>query len=90
MGFYCSLQVSQGIKYQVPVIQTRNSLQLFLKPFLSAGESAGFDFLGNKTDFSKWLNPIATKKAAAASHGVSIPFSAGENCISRPDESYLP
>lgn len=89
MGFYCSSQVNQGINYRLPVIQTWNSVQLFLKPFLSAGESAGFDFLGSKIDFSKWLYPIATKKAAAVSHGVSILLSAGKNCISQLDESYL-
>lgn len=68
----------------------KNSLQLFLKPFLSVGERAGFDFLGSKIDFSKWLNSIATNKVAVASHGVSIPLSAGENCIPQPGKSYLP
>lgn len=89
MDFYCSSQVNQGIKYQILVTQTRNSLQLFLKPFLSAGEWARFHFLGSKIDFSKWHGTIATNKAAVASHGASIPLLACENCISQPDESYL-
>lgn len=79
MGFYCSSQVNQGIKYQILVAQTRNSLQLW----------ARFHFLGSKIDFSKWHDTIATNKAAVASHGTSIPLLACENCISQPDESYL-
>lgn len=89
MGFHYSSQVNQGIKYQIPVTQTRNPFQLFLKPFLSAGESARFDFLGSKIDFSKWLNPVATNEPAVASRHPSISLSVGENCTPQPDESCL-
>lgn len=90
MGFYCPSQVSQGIKYQIPIIQTRNPLQLFLKPFLSAGHSARHDFLGSKIDFSKWLNPVATNKAAITFPHALVPLWAGEACIPQADERYLP
>lgn len=73
---------TRELSIRFPLFKHGIHFQLFLKPFLSAGENAGFDFLESKIDFSKWLNPIATKKAAVASHGVSIPLSAGENCIS--------
>lgn len=89
MGFHYSSQVNQGIKYQIPVTQTRNPFQLFLKPFLSAGESARFDFLGSKIDFSKWLNPVATNEPAVASGHPSISLSVGENCTPQPDKRYL-
>ena len=72
--FNCSSQINQGLKYQVPITQTRNSLQLFLKPFLSAGKCARVHFLVSKIDFSKWHNPIATNNTAVPHIVPQYPF----------------
>lgn len=49
-----------------------------------------FIFWEVKINLSKRHNPTARNKAAAASHGASMPLLAGESRIPQPDESYLP